>query len=591
MVYLGPVREPGIEYPLVRAHGLHRFVDPRRQQPCLLEGVEQPEVELGAQVVCRLVAIGAVQVEVGPGPVLQAGGGIVDRSVRQKVRGIGVGDVLVQYAQVAQGDQLVSRLPSRYVAGIVVVVVEVARPWPQRALGGLVVAVQAFVRGGVAPVHRPAAPAIGGHGYGCAIARAHVYQVRVALVRPPFIGEVVELPVAAHYGEAGLHLSRYRGVPVVHGIVEVLDDHRAYGELPYAVLRKLYAFRRGIVGTVVGYGHPAPLVGTVGPEGIYHVVGHEAVGDRQVPQVRKGASSAEGLRDAVHHAWLHEAVQVDVVALGKVEDIAIGVLPEGYGPSGQGAQCLVAAVGDVHREYLPGEPVGRDVLPVGIGELRATVHLAADNRAGVAPQECRQGALVGHAVQHPYVALVEGAGDVPLPYGPTVVLAPGHHVDLLVGALSHLAYVDPARLGVLAHAVGATVAQGIVFLEGTSAGAGEGIGVRYPVELPADLVRVPRIARHGTYRGMAPGRVHVHVDAQHAPVKVVGYVLGAYRPSLFPGGHVEEAVVAELHRTATVGGVVHAAAYHQFPGARNEGHVRGVHLETFQMDIVAVEIL
>ena len=452
-------------------------------------------------------------------------------------------------------------------------------------------AVQAFVRGRVAPVHRAGAPANGGHRYRRIVPRGHVDKVGIALVRPPFVGEVVETAVAFLDGETGLHLPGHRGVVVVHGIVEVLDDHRTYGELPYAVLGELYPFPRCVMGTVVGYGHPAFLVRPVGPEGVDHVVGQEAVGHRKGPQVRKGVGITQLLRHPAQGEGCHEAVQGHVVALYQVEDVALGVLPEGDGPPGQGTDGLIAAVGDVHREYLPGEPIAGDVPPVEGRELRATVHLAAYDRARVGPGERRQRCLVGHAVVHADAALVEGPLDVALEYGPTVVLARGDHVDLLMGALTHFPDIELSRPGVLAHPVRATVAHGIVFFEPVPVGVGKRVVVGYPVELTGELVRVTRVLGHGAHRGMAPGRVHVHVDAQHAPVKVVRYVLGAYRLPLFPGGDVQEPVVAELHRPAAVGGVEHAPPDQGPFGTVHIGHRGRVHLETLQVQVVPMELV
>ena len=107
------------------------------------------------------------------------------------------------------------------------------------------------------------------------------HQGGIGLGCVPFIGEEVIDIVIAFYLKAGFNsfASQFK----------MLDQDRSPGKIPGHIIGENDLFFRGIMGAIIGNGHPAEFGCAIRPEGFDHLIGDHTRTGGEGDQIRKSA--------------------------------------------------------------------------------------------------------------------------------------------------------------------------------------------------------------------------------------------------------------------------------------------------------------
>ena len=389
-------------------------------------------------------------------------------------------------------------------------------------------------------------------------------QVGVRIVRAPFVSDAVGGTVGVGDEEARFQSLYEGGVRLVGGQLEMFHEHRAGGERPLTIRCERDLFIRAVRRAVVRQGDPTLFRRAVRPERRVDAVRNEAVGGRQRGQVgeREGLREQRGRRLRGGILWRQfpdvtvgpNLAHVDFVVLIESERAESGVIETGRHvgdlDDGRRVRAVVSQRPDAARAV-----VAEDVFATEFrGKLRSTIDVAADDavvavgmdivihRGLVRPDERR--------------GLRFGADKVAFLVGPLVIAATLDEIHFLDGVLADVAKPGLVAGGVMGHAMRTAQTDGPKFLQDAAPGVEPGIVIRDEIIAAVTGRRAETTGLGLAADGMAPGRVLIDIQAQHAgeqsTIELLSCVVIVVRVAFIAIAQIEKAVRAKEHAAAVV---------------------------------------
>ena len=221
----------------------------------------------------RPVALRAIRVQIRSRPILHAAHQIVSGRERRNIRKVGIVQYRREQPKMIPRAQLVLRHPR----GVGERAVHLARLYAEYAAGIRVMANETILAARVVPrLADFSRRRLDGDLFG----PARGEQIRVAVIRPPFVNGAVHATRAVAHQQACFEPVFGAGIGRVGRQLEGLDEHRASRKGPFSGRRKSYL--------AVREGNPSRLRGAIGPKSHHEVVRNQPLSGNEAARVAEG---------------------------------------------------------------------------------------------------------------------------------------------------------------------------------------------------------------------------------------------------------------------------------------------------------------